>query len=65
MICIELDVLISHLSVSAGVKLVLNLLIRDESDAVMVPIPQYPLYTATLAALGGSFVPYYLDEENG
>lgn len=28
----------------------------------MVPIPQYPLYTATLSILDGRVVPYYLDE---
>jgi alanine transaminase len=30
----------------------------------MVPIPQYPLYTATLSVLDARVVPYYLDEEN-
>jgi alanine transaminase len=29
---------------------------------VLVPIPQYPLYTATLAVLNAQCVPYYLDE---
>jgi aspartate/methionine/tyrosine aminotransferase len=29
----------------------------------MVPIPQYPLYTALIALQGGTMVPYYLDEE--
>ena len=28
----------------------------------MVPIPQYPLYTATLSVLNARCVPYYLDE---
>ena len=28
----------------------------------MVPIPQYPLYTAALAVLNATCVPYYLDE---
>merc|ERR1719428_2120406 len=31
----------------------------------MIPIPQYPLYSATLTALGGSQVGYYLDEAAG
>jgi len=30
----------------------------------MIPIPQYPLYTATLALLDAKAVPYYLDEAN-
>ena len=29
----------------------------------MIPIPQYPLYTASIALFGGQAVPYYLDEE--
>lgn len=29
------------------------------------PIPQYPLYSATLALLGATAVPYYLQEESG
>eukprot|EP00040_Diaphanoeca_grandis_P034339 m.212658 g.212658 ORF g.212658 m.212658 type:complete len:319 (+) comp33132_c2_seq1:1-957(+) len=30
----------------------------------MIPIPQYPLYSATIAGLGGTQVSYYLDEKN-
>ena len=29
---------------------------------ILVPVPQYPLYSATISLLGGSLVPYYLDE---
>jgi hypothetical protein len=31
---------------------------------VMIPIPQYPLYSATIPLLGGTQLNYYLDEEN-
>ena len=31
----------------------------------MVPIPQYPLYSAEIALNGNQFVGYYLDEESG
>ena len=31
----------------------------------MIPIPQYPLYSATLTLYGGQQIGYYLDEENG
>ena len=31
----------------------------------MVPIPQYPLYSASIALYGGQLVPYYLNEEYG
>lgn len=33
--------------------------------AVMIPIPQYPLFSGTLAELGIHQAPYYLDEEAG
>ena len=48
---------------STGVKNIMTLLIRDEADAVLTPIPQYPLYSATLSILGGSGIGYYLDEK--
>ena len=31
----------------------------------MIPIPQYPLYTAALTLYGGTPAPYYLDESSG
>jgi alanine transaminase len=48
---------------SSAVKAILNILITDQQDGILTPIPQYPLYTATLSLLGGSVVPYYLNEE--
>ena len=36
-------------------------LIIDSNDAVMIPIPQYPLYTASIALNGGSEAPYFMD----
>merc|ERR1719181_2042931 len=50
---------------SQGVKTILQMLIRDEKDGLMVSIPQYPLYSATCVALGGTMVEYYLDESKG
>jgi len=47
---------------SAGVKAILQLLIRGPHDGVLCPIPQYPLYSATTAMLNGTLIPYYLDE---
>lgn len=47
---------------SVGVKFALQALIRDASDGILCPIPQYPLYSATITMLGGQLVPYYLDE---
>jgi aspartate/methionine/tyrosine aminotransferase len=48
---------------SAGVQACLNVLLRNEKDGIMIPIPQYPLYSATIPLLGGSPIPYYLNEE--
>ena len=33
-------------------------------SGVMIPIPQYPLYSATLDLLGGHKIGYYLDEQS-
>lgn len=50
---------------SPAVHGLLRLLIRGQSDGWLVPIPQYPLYSAGIQMVGGTLVPYYLDEENG
>jgi len=49
---------------SAGVSQLLNVCLSP-GDGVLVPIPQYPLYTATLAALSCHPVPYQLQESSG
>lgn len=50
---------------SAAVRLGLQLLIRGTGfrDGILVPIPQYPLYSASIALLGGVLIPYQLEEE--
>lgn len=50
---------------SSGINMILNALIADPTCGVMIPIPQYPIYSATIAAFGGKKVGYYLDESNG
>jgi aspartate/methionine/tyrosine aminotransferase len=50
---------------SKGVQTILRLLIGKPTDGIMVPIPQYPLYSATITLYEGRMVPYYLDEANG
>jgi len=50
---------------SSAVSLVLQMLIKNKGDAVLTPIPQYPLYSATLQLLQGELTGYYLDESNG
>jgi glutamate--glyoxylate aminotransferase len=50
---------------SVAVRLLLNALIRDSSDHILVPIPQYPLYSASIQLYGGTLLPYYLKEATG
>ncbi|KAK7867733.1 hypothetical protein R5R35_002240 [Gryllus longicercus] len=53
---------------SDGIKAVLKLLICEIcglKPAIMVPIPQYPLYSATIAEFDMQQVGYYLDESKG
>jgi aspartate/methionine/tyrosine aminotransferase len=49
---------------SPAVQMCLRLMIRGPNDGIMIPIPQYPLYSASIPLFGGSQVEYYLDEEN-
>lgn len=51
---------------SPAVKMMVQSLIATPgTDGLMIPIPQYPLYTASLALEGGRAVGYLLDEEAG
>ncbi|KAI8470646.1 MAG: alanine aminotransferase [Monoraphidium minutum] len=50
---------------SPGVRIMINAIIRDKDDAILVPIPQYPLYSAAIQIFGGTLVPYDLDESEG
>ena len=49
---------------SKGVQAALRLLLSGPQDGIMVPIPQYPLYSATITLYEGKQVNYYLDEHN-
>ena len=49
---------------SDAVKRIMELLITGPQDGVMIPIPQYPLYSATVKRCGGVQVNYYPEEEN-
>eukprot|EP00755_Sulcionema_specki_P003003 Sspe_Gene.27160::Locus_11578_Transcript_1_1_Confidence_1.000_Length_1748::g.27160::m.27160/K00814/GPT, ALT; alanine transaminase len=48
---------------SPGVKMMIEMLITNKDDAIMIPIPQYPLYSAALTIFEGEAANYYLDEE--
>ncbi|GMH14184.1 hypothetical protein Nepgr_016025 [Nepenthes gracilis] len=50
---------------SPAVHMMMQLLLRSEQDGILCPIPQYPLYSASIALHGGTLVPYYLDEATG
>ncbi|KAJ9691814.1 hypothetical protein PVL29_011097 [Vitis rotundifolia] len=50
---------------SPAVHMMMQLLIRTKKDGILCPIPQYPLYSASIVLHGGTLVPYYLDEATG
>jgi aspartate/methionine/tyrosine aminotransferase len=43
----------------------MNIICAKPETGVLVPIPQYPLYTATMALMNAKVVPYYLEEQSG
>ncbi|OGS13060.1 MAG: aminotransferase class I/II [Elusimicrobia bacterium RIFOXYA2_FULL_58_8] len=47
---------------SKGVQAAFTLLIKGENDGFMIPIPQYPLYSATIELFGARQINYFLDE---
>lgn len=52
---------------SDGIKNLLKLLICNKDgkhSGIMIPIPQYPLYSATIVEFGMQQIGYYLDESN-
>jgi len=50
---------------SAAVHYMTRILLRNKDDAILTPIPQYPLYSAAITLYGGTLTPYYLDESKG
>ena len=50
---------------SSGIELILDGLISCDRDAIMIPIPQYPIYSALITRLGGRQIGYELEEEIG
>lgn len=49
---------------SKGAQTVLLSLLTTPDAGVMTPIPQYPLYSASLTLYGGKQIGYYLDEDS-
>ena len=48
---------------SGAIVALLKMLVRGPNDGIMIPIPQYPLYSACLAEFNATVVPYFLNEE--
>ena len=48
---------------SPAAVMLLRALIRGRGDGIMVPVPQYPLYSGSIALNGGAMVKYYLRED--
>jgi alanine transaminase len=48
---------------SEGVKRCIQALIKTTQDGVLIPCPQYPLYSAAITMFGGQIVYYNLDED--
>ncbi|ODV91826.1 hypothetical protein CANCADRAFT_23530 [Tortispora caseinolytica NRRL Y-17796] len=49
---------------SLGITDILTVICAHPKTGIMIPVPQYPLYSATLSVLDASPVPYYLDESS-
>jgi alanine transaminase len=50
---------------SAGVRMLYQAMVRaGQNDGVLVPIPQYPLYSALTTLVDGKLAGYYLDESS-
>ena len=61
---IEPDRIILTSGTSEGIELVLSVLVNP-GDEVLIPVPTYPLYTATLAKLDANGVYYQTDPDRG
>jgi len=55
------DIFMSN-GASSAIQAVLTATFASDHDALMIPIPQYPIYSALVALLGGRQVGYELDE---
>lgn len=49
---------------SKGAQSSILSLLKGPNDGFMIPIPQYPLYSATITLYGGNQIGYYIDEAN-
>jgi alanine transaminase len=52
---------------SGGIKIIMEMLLNSAGEkpaGFMIPIPQYPLYSATISEYSAEQIGYYLNEEN-
>lgn len=47
---------------SKAAQSALRILIGGARDGILIPVPQYPLYSATITLYGGTAIPYLADE---
>ena len=63
----KLDDIMLCTGASDGIKTILNLLMTGQDGnnraGIMIPVPQYPLYSATLTEFNAYQIEYYLDED--
>jgi alanine transaminase len=52
-----------HTGASEGIKNVIQALIAKEGQSIMIPMPQYPLYSASLTMFGGTSQYYCCNEK--
>jgi alanine transaminase len=61
------DIFLSN-GASDSIKVVMNLVMSQrpgkDRAGIMIPVPRYPLYTATISEFGACSIPYYMDEDN-
>ncbi|MDR3337774.1 MAG: pyridoxal phosphate-dependent aminotransferase [Treponema sp.] len=63
-----MDVEIDDIYIGNGVSELISLAMQgllDSGDEVLIPMPDYPLWTAAVTLSGGKAVHYYCDEESG
>ena len=49
---------------SSAIDMIFTALISSKNSGIMIPIPQYPIYTALIALKQGNGVGYYLEEKD-
>lgn len=62
---VDIDSIFMSNGASSAIHMILTALIKDSTCGVMIPTPQYPIYSATIDLLGGKKVGYFLDEKKG